>query len=249
MSPCIPHWEPRKNWIEYEDGSFEPTNPQEDINRKKRGQGRPDWWVVNQTPNWLPDQFADTRRGRNAARAARAGMDHRTEHERHKERHKERDKEQNGGLGKVYWTVHPKPEACDKCQALKGIRFQEKPQRPHPNCKCEIRRSDSSAKDDRSTGVHVIKQGTLEGFEAHEDLYFGGGQVIYITIENKGKHVAGVHIIVDEAREASTGHLIPGSSDTFRFDKFGELPVPWHVRMMVLGGDNTWFSYEICSNA
>lgn len=193
--------------------------------------------MVTQTPDWQPERYADTKRGRKAAQAARFAGDHRAEHERRKELHK------------ASWTVHPKPSACEKCQAMKGIRFQEQPQRPHPNCKCEIRRAAATVKDGKDTDAVVIKRGRLEGFEAHADLYFDGGQVITLAIKNMGAHLAGVHIIVDETREASTGLLRPGGSDTFRFDKFGELPVPWHVRMIVLGGDNTWFSYEIRSNA
>lgn len=44
-----------------------------------------------------------------------------------------------GNNSRTYWTVHPKSKACDKCQAMAGIKFSEKPERPHPNCKCEMR--------------------------------------------------------------------------------------------------------------
>ena len=27
--------------------------------------------------------------------------------------------------GNFYWTVHPKPKACDKCKALEGKEFME----------------------------------------------------------------------------------------------------------------------------
>ncbi|WP_319542681.1 polymorphic toxin type 44 domain-containing protein [uncultured Pseudodesulfovibrio sp.] len=39
---------------------------------------------------------------------------------------------------KTYWRYHPKPQACDKCQAMKGLWFEKKPGPVHPNCKCEI---------------------------------------------------------------------------------------------------------------
>ena len=40
---------------------------------------------------------------------------------------------------KLYWTFRPKPEACDKCQAMKDVYFEDKPSKQvHPNCKCEI---------------------------------------------------------------------------------------------------------------
>ena len=38
------------------------------------------------------------------------------------------------------WTVHPKAKACEKCKAMEGIKYTEEPERPHPNCKCDIRK-------------------------------------------------------------------------------------------------------------
>lgn len=38
-----------------------------------------------------------------------------------------------------YWKVIPNEGACEKCQAMgEGVHW-EKPERPHPNCKCEIK--------------------------------------------------------------------------------------------------------------
>ncbi|KAF1076052.1 hypothetical protein [Halodesulfovibrio sp. MK-HDV] len=46
-----------------------------------------------------------------------------------------------------YWKVLPKAGSCDLCQAMgEGIHW-EKPERPHPNCKCEIEK--------RSTKVDI----------------------------------------------------------------------------------------------
>lgn len=39
---------------------------------------------------------------------------------------------------KTYWYVTPKPTACDKCLAMAGKLYSAEPERPHPNCKCEI---------------------------------------------------------------------------------------------------------------
>ncbi len=36
-----------------------------------------------------------------------------------------------------FWTVTPKKNACEKCQALKGNTFMKKRERPHPYCKSE----------------------------------------------------------------------------------------------------------------
>ncbi len=45
---------------------------------------------------------------------------------------------------KKYWTFLPKPEACAKCQAMKDLYFEDEPQRPHPNCKCELKTAKAS---------------------------------------------------------------------------------------------------------
>lgn len=42
------------------------------------------------------------------------------------------------GQKKKYWCYRPKLHACDKCQAMQGLWFEEKPGPVHPNCKCEI---------------------------------------------------------------------------------------------------------------
>lgn len=49
-----PYSEPRKEWIEYEDGRYEPVDPMGDLSKKKRGDGRQDWWVVAKKPDWKP---------------------------------------------------------------------------------------------------------------------------------------------------------------------------------------------------
>lgn len=70
--------------------------------------------------------------------------------------------------GNYYWTVHPKPGACDTCKAMEGKEFMEEPERPHPNCRCEIKK-------------HPLRRpkryisGLLEGFAWHR--FTGGAQV------------------------------------------------------------------------
>ena len=40
---------------------------------------------------------------------------------------------------KPYYTVHPKPAACEKCRAMADRIFPALPMIPHPNCRCEMR--------------------------------------------------------------------------------------------------------------
>lgn len=78
--------------------------------------------------------------------------------------------EQPNEEGKCYWTIHPKPYAYDKCKALAGKKFLKEPERPHPNCKCEIKK-------------HPLKRPTryINGsITGHEWLRFEGGKNITI---------------------------------------------------------------------
>lgn len=39
---------------------------------------------------------------------------------------------------RTYWRFRPKPTACDMCNAMEGLWFEQKPEPVHPNCRCEI---------------------------------------------------------------------------------------------------------------
>ncbi len=58
---------------------------------------------------------------------------------------------------KTYWRYHPKPQACEKCQALKGLWFEENPGPVHPNCKCEIEKFTIVKVTGRAKGVLLIE--------------------------------------------------------------------------------------------
>ncbi|GAB7021770.1 hypothetical protein [Salidesulfovibrio brasiliensis] len=44
-----------KDWIQYEDGSFEPVRAGEPLESNRRGPGMPDWWVVRKPASWQPE--------------------------------------------------------------------------------------------------------------------------------------------------------------------------------------------------
>ena len=62
---------PKKMWIAYDNGSYEPVDPEGNVKLKPRGANVPDWWVVDQEPDWSPPKFANTTRGKEAAREQR----------------------------------------------------------------------------------------------------------------------------------------------------------------------------------
>ena len=134
-----------------------------------------------------------------------------------------------------YWKVIPNEGACAKCQALgQGVHW-EKPERPHPNCKCEI----------LPGTITVGKVGYLQGCRDTASESFTAGQSINVTITNMGLGFGGVHITVDGTEYKCTGHMLPNSPRTFPFSKLHEIPVPWRVELMSDGADECYFEYRI----
>ncbi|MEZ6854775.1 type VI secretion system PAAR protein [Halodesulfovibrio aestuarii] len=134
-----------------------------------------------------------------------------------------------------YWVVNPSKEACKKCQAMAGRIYWEKPELPHPNCKCKV----------AETSILVGINGQLQGWRDTASEQFAAGQGIEITITNMGLGAGGVHITVDGTEYKSTGHMLTGTSKTFRFTKFGEIPLIWKVELMPDGADECFFVYKI----
>ena len=141
-----------------------------------------------------------------------------------------------GKTGKTLWYYVPRPDACEKCQAMKGLMFEEYPGPVHPNCKCEIR---------QQTIQNADVRGRLQGSEDMATEFLYGGQKIYVEIRNIGPFLAGVKVWVDQSEWKDTGHMLPLSSQTLEFTKFGELPVPWEVTLLYVGADNCTIEYYI----
>lgn len=134
-----------------------------------------------------------------------------------------------------YWKVIPNIGACEVCQAMgEGVHW-EKPERPHPNCKCEI----------KPDSINVGKFGRLQGLYDTGSETFTAGQSINVFVKNMGPSLGGVYITVDGAQPKCTGHMLPGSSKTFNFAKFGEIPLTWKVEFMTAAADNCVFTYNI----
>lgn len=134
-----------------------------------------------------------------------------------------------------YWKVIPNIGACEVCQAMgEGVHW-EKPERPHPNCKCEIKL------DSITVGIFH----TLQGWRDTASESFTAGQSINVTIISMGPSIGGVWITVDGSQTKCTGHMLPTSSKTFNFTKEGEIPLTWKVEFMTDAADNCMFKYHI----
>ena len=95
----------------------------------------------------------------------------------------------------AFWTLHPEIQACDKCQAMEGIKFKKKPERPHPNCKCVIR------KNEYRSGKYQIA-GFIEGFGDSATQVFAGLGCIKVRVANMGRtQMSGVRIYANCAGE------------------------------------------------
>ncbi|MBG0777754.1 MAG: hypothetical protein H0S85_15120 [Desulfovibrionaceae bacterium] len=141
-----------------------------------------------------------------------------------------------GERPRTLWRYVPKPGACEKCRAMQGLWFKEKPGPVHPNCKCEIR---------QETFGPVTIVGTLQGFEDTATEKFNAGQKITVEIKNLGPFFAGARICVDQMEWRATRLLPPGEETAFDFFKFGDLPVPWEVFLICHCGDNATLQYII----
>lgn len=134
-----------------------------------------------------------------------------------------------------YWKVIPNEGACEKCQAMgQGVHW-EKPERPHPNCKCDIKPG--------SITVGIFNR--LEGWRDTASESFPAGQSISVIIRNLGPSIGGVWVTVDGSLTRCTGHMLPGSSKTLQFNKFGEIPLTWNVEFLSDAADNCSFTYNI----
>jgi len=123
--------------------------------------------------------------------------------------------------GRYYWTVHPKPKACDKCKALEGIEFMEEPERPHPNCKCEIKK-------------HPLRRpkryinGSVSG---HAREVFVGGRQVDISFEGiSGGITSGVHLISSQGHSEQIA-CMPFTSNSTTLIASENPPVDWRIEL------------------
>ncbi|NDV27516.1 hypothetical protein [Desulfovibrio sp. JC010] len=149
----------------------------------------------------------------------------------------------------TYWTVHPKSKACIKCKEMTGYRHNEEPERPHPNCKCEIRKhtSKKKPKDDARSKEYTIN-GSVSSQTSFWAKKFIAGQSLQIKVRNMGPSVlGGVDISVDGSSAINPAHIPIGTSKTYRISQFGKVPVTWDLEIKPAGVDNCFFTFEIYS--
>jgi len=140
----------------------------------------------------------------------------------------------------TYRTVQPKAKACDKCQAMAGKKFMEKPEPPHPNCKCDIRQHE-----------HIPQKRYLsefiEGYEGNAVQQFFGLGLVKVRIKHiTGALASGVEVYSNLDGIRSSHTLTKDVS--FTFSTLTDTPVLWSIQIVQKGADNTvvqyWIEYE-----
>lgn len=137
--------------------------------------------------------------------------------------------------GDYYWTVHPKFKACEKCQAMGGKEYMEEPERPHPNCKCEIKK-------------HPLRRpkryinGSLTGYA---NVTFTGGAYVEILFEGiSGGITSGVHLTSNHGHSEQIA-CMPFSSNSTSLDASQTPPVDWSISLVAAGSDNVMINYTV----
>ena len=62
------------------------------------------------------------------------------------DKNREKTDDPDDGEGPYLWTAED--DACDECQDLDGEIFDEMPERPHPNCNCDISKYTNEDEED-----------------------------------------------------------------------------------------------------
>ena len=83
------------------------------------------------------------------------------------------------------WIVTPEEGACEKCKSFAKKLFFEKPQRPHPNCKCKIQRilPEKTAQKALIKNTPIVTD-LLRGDTSPLFLFFSATSVINVHIKN-----------------------------------------------------------------
>jgi len=136
-----------------------------------------------------------------------------------------------------FWTVHPKAKVCDTCKAMEGIHFMEEPERPHPNCKCEIRKHEYLPQKRYLSGF-------IDGYNGNVVKQFFGLGLVKVTIKHvTGALGSGIHVYsnLDGVRQSHT----LGKEVVFTFSTLTDTPVLWNIHIVQKGADNTMVRFEI----
>ncbi|MBI9079426.1 MAG: hypothetical protein JEY79_06765 [Pseudodesulfovibrio sp.] len=137
--------------------------------------------------------------------------------------------------GDYYWIVHPKPKACEKCKAMEGKEFTEEPERPHPNCKCEIKKHP----------LRRQKRYINSSVKGYARQTFVSGREVEISFEGiSGRVTSGVHLSSNQGHSEQIAYL-PFTSNSTSLVAGQTPPVDWFISFITAGSDNVMINYSI----
>ena len=131
------------------------------------------------------------------------------------------------------WIVTPEEGACEKCKSFAKKLFFEKPQRPHPNCKCKIQRilPKKTAQKALIKNTPIVTD-LLRGDTSPLFLFFSATSVINVHIKNLNP-VRCADVNIDSynelGKESKSSYLLPLSSVVFMFSYFRDDSVDWNL--------------------
>ena len=144
---------------------------------------------------------------------------------------------------KYFWMFFPKPEACEKCQELEGKIFYYKPERPHPNCKCEmikieVKERIKKRKVKRIYGAMEVRR----DFSYHRFRAIGP---VKISVRGLGPFLlAGIWFMTNHAGDVLIA-APPGTGDTRLVGPRDDQTRDWIVKVLQDGADNCRSDYVI----
>lgn len=120
---------------------------------------------------------------------------------------------------------------------MEGIKFKEEPERPHPNCKCEIRKNEATPEKRYFSGL-------LSGYEDNAVYQFRGLDTVVVAVTHvTGALASGVQIFSN--RDGSRQSHTLGGSVSFEFYTATDVPVLWSIHLIQKGADNTMVRYDV----
>lgn len=132
----------------------------------------------------------------------------------------------------IFGLLHQKKELVRNANLLLK-NFFEKPQRPHPNCKCKIQRIllEKTAQKVLIKNTPIVTD-LLRGDTSPLFLFFSATSVINVHIKNLNP-VRCADVNIDSYNElgkkSKSSYLLPLSSVVFTFSYFREAPVDWKL--------------------
>lgn len=123
---------------------------------------------------------------------------------------------------------------------MSASTYTEKPERPHPNCQCDITRHEYTPGKKRIYGI-------LEGgFGTGKVITFAGRGYVDVVVTNIGEsQLPGIFIQTNHAGSNQAQIVGSGNSVSFDFNVFTDAMLRWSVTLEIKGVAHAALEYVI----